>query len=93
MTLESVEKCLIETFNYINGVPKECLTDNMSSIINYSQHEFTSEFKSFAMQAPANIPPDRLHSDRLSPHNDAALCHNNCNPHHRPSAGQSHRPV
>ncbi|MCM1197147.1 MAG: IS21 family transposase [Roseburia sp.] len=48
MTLESVERCLIETFEYINGVPKECLTDNMSSIINYSQHEFIPEFKVFA---------------------------------------------
>ena len=48
MTLESVERCLIETFDYINGVPKECLTDNMSSIINYSQHEFIPEFKAFA---------------------------------------------
>lgn len=48
MTLESVERCLIESFQYINGVPKECLTDNMSSIINYSQHEFTTEFKTFA---------------------------------------------
>ena len=26
-----------ETFQYINGVPKECLTDNMSSIINLSE--------------------------------------------------------
>lgn len=48
MTLESVERCLIETFEYINGVPKECLTDNMSSIINYSQQEFVLEFKTFA---------------------------------------------
>ena len=48
MTLESVERCLIETFKYINGVPEECLTDNMSSIVNYSENEFSSEFKSFA---------------------------------------------
>ncbi len=48
MTLESVERCLIESFEYINGVPKECLTDNMASIINYSQHEFVPEFKAFA---------------------------------------------
>lgn len=47
MTLESVERCLIETFNYINGVPKECLTDNMSSIVNYSQNQFVPEFKTF----------------------------------------------
>ena len=26
-----------ETFQYINEVPKECLTDNMSSIINLSE--------------------------------------------------------
>ena len=48
MTLESVERCLIETFKYIGGVPEECLTDNMSSIVNYSENEFTKEFKSFA---------------------------------------------
>lgn len=48
MTLESVERCLIETFIYINGVPNECLTDNMSSIVNYSKKEFTKEFKIFA---------------------------------------------
>lgn len=48
MVLESVERCLIETFNIIGGIPEECLTDNMSSIINYSQHDFTTEFKSFS---------------------------------------------
>lgn len=48
MTAETVERCLIEVFKYINGVPKECLTDNMSSIVNYSEHEFTKEFKIFA---------------------------------------------
>lgn len=48
MTLESVQRCLIETFQYINGVPKECLTDNMSSIVNLSKHEFTKEFRNFA---------------------------------------------
>ncbi len=48
MTLESVKSCLIETFVYIGGVPKKCLTDNMSSIVNQSIHEFTPEFKAFA---------------------------------------------
>lgn len=48
MTLESVERCLIESFQIIGGIPKECLTDNMSSIINYSKHEFTSDFKTFS---------------------------------------------
>ncbi len=48
MTLESVERCLIESFEFMNGVPKECLTDNMSSIVNQSEHEFTKEFKAFA---------------------------------------------
>ena len=48
MTKESVERCLIETFEIIGGVPYECLTDNMSSIINYSQHQFTKEFKEFS---------------------------------------------
>ena len=48
MTLESVERCLIETFKIIGGIPKECLTDNMASIINYSEKTFTKEFKAFA---------------------------------------------
>lgn len=48
MTLESVQRCLIEVFNDINGVPKECLTDNMSSIINNSKQDFSKEFKAFA---------------------------------------------
>ena len=48
MTRESVERCLIETFEIIGGVTKECLTDNMSSIINYSQHDFITEFKQFS---------------------------------------------
>lgn len=54
MTLESVERCLIETFEIINGIPEECLTDNMSSIINYSQHAFTKEFKAFAKDMSFN---------------------------------------
>lgn len=48
MTLESVERCLIESFEIINGIPEECLTDNMSSIINLSEKEFSKEFKTFS---------------------------------------------
>lgn len=48
MTLECVEKCLIESFKIIGGAPKQCLTDNMSSIVNYSQHDFIPEFKAFS---------------------------------------------
>ncbi len=48
MTRECVQKCLIETFQIIGGVPKECLTDNMSSIVNYSQYDFVPEFKAFS---------------------------------------------
>lgn len=48
MVLESVERCLIESFEYYNGVPLECLTDNMSSIVITSKKEFTHEFKAFA---------------------------------------------
>lgn len=62
MTLESVERCLIETFEYINGVPKECLTDNMSSIINYSQHDFIPEFKTFAKDLGFNPKKCRISS-------------------------------
>ena len=47
MVREDVQRCLIETFEMLGGTPEECLTDNMSSIINYSQHDFTTEFKTF----------------------------------------------
>ena len=47
MTRETVERCLIDIFEQMNGIPKECLTDNMSSIVNYSQKEFVPEFRNF----------------------------------------------
>lgn len=47
MTRETVERCLINSFKKIGGVPEAILTDNMSSIVNYSEHEFVSEFKVF----------------------------------------------
>lgn len=43
-----VERCLVKTFEYIGGVPKEILTDNMSSIVNTQKHKFCNEFISFA---------------------------------------------
>ena len=43
-----VQKCLIKTFNYIGGLPKETLTDNMSSIVNTTKKEFLKEFKIFS---------------------------------------------
>lgn len=46
-TREDVERCLIKTFKHIQGLPKEILTDNMSSIINTTTKKFVSEFKVF----------------------------------------------
>ncbi len=46
-TREDVERCLVKTFKKIQGVPKEILTDNMSSIVNYNTKKFVSEFISF----------------------------------------------
>lgn len=42
-----VERCLIKAFQYIGGLPEEILTDNMSSIVNTSTHEFSKEFIAF----------------------------------------------
>ena len=47
MTRETVERCLINCFIKLGGVTKTILTDNMSSIVNYSQSEFVTEFKTF----------------------------------------------
>lgn len=35
-TREDVERCLISTFKYMNGVPKELLTDNMRAVVDIS---------------------------------------------------------
>ena len=43
-----VQRCLVQTFKYIGGVPEETLTDNMSSIVNTNKKEFLKEFKSFS---------------------------------------------
>lgn len=43
-----VERCLVKTFEYIGGIPKEILTDNMSSIVNTQTCKFCNEFISFA---------------------------------------------
>ena len=48
MTLEIVEQCLINVFQEIGGLPKECLTDNMSSIVDYGANNFRKEFLQFA---------------------------------------------
>lgn len=46
-TREDVERCLVETFKKMQGLPKEILTDNMSSIVNHNTQKFVSEFTSF----------------------------------------------
>ena len=46
-TREDVERCLVEVFRNIAGVPEECLTDNMSSILNTKTKRFYPEFLQF----------------------------------------------
>ena len=55
-----VQRCLIKTFEYIGGVPKELLTDNMSSIVDTKTRTFYKEFIMFTndMQTkPKNCKP------------------------------------
>lgn len=42
MTREDVKNSLIVTFKSIDGIPEECLTDNMTSIVNYKKHDFSN---------------------------------------------------
>jgi len=53
-TKEDVYRCLIETFKYINGVPKETLTDNMSSIANTTTKKFYPEYIQFCKDMGCN---------------------------------------
>lgn len=56
-TKEDVFRCLIESFNYYEGVPKRLLTDNMSSIINSNTKKFTEEFIQFSKDF--NFKPEK----------------------------------
>lgn len=59
-TRNDVQRCLIKTFQYIGGLPKELLTDNMSSIVDTKSRTFNKEFISFTndMQVkPINCKP------------------------------------
>lgn len=47
-TRTDVERCLIQTFQILGGIPKKILTDNMSSIIDTKTHKFSPEFLQFA---------------------------------------------
>ena len=42
-----VQRCLVKTFEYIGGIPKELLTDNMSSIVDTKTRKFYKEFVAF----------------------------------------------
>ena len=43
-----VERCLVKTFQYIDGVSEETLTDNMSSIVDAKKKEFNKDFIMFS---------------------------------------------
>ncbi len=47
-TREDVIRCLIEAFEYYGGVPKELLTDNMSSIIDVKSQKVNEEIRQFS---------------------------------------------
>ena len=51
-----VQRCLVQTFQFIGGTPKELLTDNMSSIVNTKDKTFLKEFIAFSndMNVKAN---------------------------------------
>ena len=53
-TREDVFMSLIDTFKYFGGVPKSCLTDNMSSIVNTNEKVFVDEFIAFAKDVGFN---------------------------------------
>lgn len=56
-TRSDVERCLIETFKYINGVPKYLLTDNMRAVVdtNNNQRKINPEFKQFTKDMGTDI--------------------------------------
>jgi len=56
-TREDVERCLMTTFKYIGGIPKELLTDNMASVVDISgtARKINKEFYQFAKDMGAVV--------------------------------------
>lgn len=60
-TREDVERCLIEVFKYIGGIPKELLTDNMKTVVDLivkdgkTIKKINSEFKQFVKDMGTTI--------------------------------------
>ncbi len=60
-TREDVERCLIEVFKYIGGMPKELLTDNMKTVVELETKDgkttkrINSEFKQFVKDMGTTI--------------------------------------
>lgn len=56
-TREDVERCLMTTFKYMNGVPKNMLTDNMRAVvdINGGKRKVNPEFAQFAKDIGTSV--------------------------------------
>ena len=56
-TRSDVERCLMETFKYINGVPKYLLTDNMRAVVDIKDNKIkiNPEFKQFVKDMGTDI--------------------------------------
>lgn len=56
-TREDVERCLMTTFKYINGVPKQLLTDNMRAVVDIQgdKRKVNPEFNQFAKDMGTNV--------------------------------------
>ena len=59
--LDTLISCHMNAFNYFGGVPKECLYDNMRTVIikrnvyGYGKHKFNEHFRDFAKHCGFNI--------------------------------------
>ena len=56
-TREDVERCLMTTFKFFNGVPKQLLTDNMRAVvdINGNKRRINAEFYQFAKDMGTSV--------------------------------------
>ena len=57
-TRQDIERCLIQTFKYIGGIPKELLTDNMRAVVDITTADgkrINPEFKQFVKDMGTTI--------------------------------------
>jgi transposase len=71
-TREDLKRCLVNTFEYMNGVPKEILFDNMSTVVDINKRKVNSEFETFVKDMGSKVKLCKPHSPETKGKDESA---------------------